>query len=100
MRNKAVVSAHERADMQLAALETSTKCLVVTGKKPSASVMVKAEDKKVPVVVAGKSVSEVVRGIEAALSAGSFFHPQKLQAVSALLDSRFDYKALNSALGL
>ena len=100
LRNKAVVTRFERADMQLAALETSTKCLIVTGQKPSTSVMVKAEDKKVPVMVVTKDINGVVAGIEQALCITSFHHMQKLQAMTAILDSKFDYKALNAALGL
>ena len=100
LRNKAVVTGYQRADMQLAALETSTRLLIVTGQKPSTSVMVKAEDKKVPVMVVRKDVDDVIRGIEQALAAAGFHHPQKLQAMSAMLDNGFDYKALNTALGL
>jgi len=100
LRNKAVVTGYQRADMQLAALETSTRCLIVTGQKPSISVMVKAEDKKVPVIVTQKDASDVIRGIEQALESAGFHHPQKLQAMSAMLDTGFDYKALNTALGL
>jgi len=99
MRNKAVVTRHERADMQLAALETSTRCLVVSGKRPSASVMIKSEDKKVPVIVVDKDINEIVKGIEQSLAGASFHQAQKLQAMTALLDVRFDYKALNAALG-
>ncbi|MBN1691543.1 MAG: phosphotransacetylase family protein [Dehalococcoidia bacterium] len=99
MRNKAVVTRHERADMQLAALETSTRCLVVSGKRPSASVMIKSEDKKVPVIVVDKDINEIVKGIEQSLAGACFHQAQKLQAMTALLDVRFDYKALNAALG-
>jgi BioD-like phosphotransacetylase family protein len=100
LRNKAVVTRYERADMQLAALETSTRCLVVSGGKPSTSVMVKSEDKKVPVIVADKDINEIVSGIERSLAGAGFQHLHKLQAMTAMLDSRFDYKALNAALGL
>jgi hypothetical protein len=100
LRNKAVVTGYQRADMQLAALETSTRLMIVTGQKPSATVMVKAEDKKVPVMVVQQDVSDVIRGIEQALAAAGFHHPQKLQAMSALLDAGFDYKALNAVLDL
>jgi uncharacterized protein len=100
LRNKAVVTRYERADMQLAALETSTRCLVVSGRRPSTSVMVKSEDKKVPVIVSNKNVSEIISGIERSLAAAGFQQSQKLQAMTAILDSRFDYKALNIALGL
>jgi BioD-like phosphotransacetylase family protein len=100
LRNKAVVTRYERADMQLAALETSTKCLVVSGGRPSPSVMLKSEDKKVPVIVTDKDINEIVSGIERSLAGAGFRHLQKLQAITAMLDSRFDYKALNAALGL
>jgi len=100
LRNKAVVTRYERADMQLAALETSTRCLVVSGRRPSTSVMVKSEDKKVPVIVSNKDVHEIINGIERSLAGSGFRQSQKLQAMTAILDSRFDYKALNSALGL
>jgi len=73
---------------------------VVSGSRPSTSVMIKAEDKKVPVIVAAKDINEIVGGIERSLTGAGFQHLQKLQAMTALLDSRFDYKALNAALGL
>jgi hypothetical protein len=51
-------------------------------------------------MVVRKDVGDVVRGIEQALKAAGFHHLQKLQAMSALLDIGFDYKALDTALGL
>jgi uncharacterized protein len=97
-RNKAFVTRSERPDMQLAALDTSTRCLIVTKQMPSMSVMVKAEDKKVPVIVVNKDIAEVVSAIEAALAKSRFQHMQKLTVLASILDSRFDFKALNSAL--
>lgn len=99
-KNKVVVTRSERADMQLAALETSTKCLIITGKNPNASVMVKAEDKKVPVMMVNKDIKDIIAGIEQALAKTKFQNLQKLQAMSAVLDSHFDYKAFNTVLGI
>ncbi|RPJ63490.1 MAG: phosphotransacetylase family protein [Dehalococcoidia bacterium] len=99
-RNKAVVTRSERPDMQLAALDTSTKCLIVTKQKPSMPVMVKAEDKKVPVLVVNKDIIEAVSAIEQALAQSRFQHMQKLIVLTSILDSRFDFRALNAALGL
>ncbi len=100
LKNKAVVTRSERSDMQLAALETSVKCLIISGGKPTISVMVKAEDKKVPIVVADGGIQDIVAGIERALSAAKFNNTGKLQAVTGLLEGRVDLKALNTALGL
>lgn len=99
-KNKVVVTRAERADMQLAALETSTRCLIVTGEKPSASVMLKAGDKNVPVILVKKDIKEVIGGIERTLKQARFQHTQKLQAISALLDGHFDYRAFNTAVGI
>jgi len=99
-KNKAVVTRYDRADMQLAALETSTRCLIVSGGRPTQSVMVKADDKKIPVMVVEKSVNEIIDGIESALSVTKFHNIQKLQALNPLLDTGLDFKAINLALGL
>lgn len=99
-RNKAVVSRSDRADMQLAALETSTKCLIVTKQKPNTSVMVKAEDKKVPVMLVDRDIKGIVAGIEQTIAKAKFQSTQKLQAMMVILDNRFDFKSLNSAVGL
>ncbi len=49
---KAVISAGDRPDIQLAALETSTACLIITdGQKPRPIVRARAEDQGVPLIV-------------------------------------------------
>lgn len=98
-KNKAVVTRAERADMLLAALETSTKCLIVSKRKPSTSVMVKAEDERVPLMVADKDVIDIVAAIEAALAQAKFRNLAKLKAMVNLLDAGLDFKTLNAKLG-
>jgi len=100
MKNKAVVTRSERSDMQLAALDTSVKCLVVSGGKPTSSVMVKAEDKKVPIIVVSKGIQDIVSNIEQALATAKFDNLGKLQAISSLLENRVDMKAISTELGL
>ncbi len=99
-KNKAVVTRTERPDMQLAALDTSTKCLIISRTRPHATVMVKAEDKKVPVMLVDRDIPDIVSEIEKAIEGAKFHNIGKLQAMTSLLDSRFDYKTLNAALGL
>lgn len=98
-KNKAVVTRYDRADMQLAAMETSTRCLIVSAGRPNPSVMVKADDKKIPVMVVDKNINEIIHGIELALNAAKFRNIQKLQALNPVLDAGLDFKAINSALG-
>lgn len=99
--NKAVVLRGDRADMQLAALETSTKCLILTNNlKPLPVVISRAQDKHVPIIMAKQDDSTAIAGIEEALTKASFRNPRKLETFSNVLDCYFDFKALYSELGL
>lgn len=50
--NKAVITGGDRADVQLAALETPTKCLILTGNfQPSTIVLGRAEELGVPMIL-------------------------------------------------
>jgi len=99
--NKAVVVRGERADMQLAALETPTKCLIVTnGVKPLPSVIVRAQEKHVPIIMVKQDTSVAIAGIEEALTKASFWSGGKLGIFGKVLDNCFDFQALYSELGL
>ncbi len=65
---KAVITRGDRADIQLGALETSTKCLILTGgTKPLPDVMQRAEEEGVPILLVEKdtpaTLSELERGL-------------------------------------
>jgi BioD-like phosphotransacetylase family protein len=99
--NKVVVVRGERADMQLAALETPTKCLIVANNvKPLPSVMARAQEKHVPIIMVKQDVSGTIAAIEKALTKASFRSQRKLDIFGKVLDSRFDFDALYSGLGL
>jgi BioD-like phosphotransacetylase family protein len=99
--NKAVVVRGERADMQLAALETPTKCLIITDNvKPLPLVIVRAQEKGVPIIMVKQNTSAAVAGIEEALTRASFRNRRKLETFGKVLDTCFDFKALYSELGL
>jgi len=99
--DKAVVVRGERPDMQLAALETPTRCLIITNNmKPLSTVVSQAEEKHVPIIVVKQGTAATISGIEEALTKASFRSPLKLNMFSEILDYYFDFKALNSELGL
>jgi len=100
--NKAVILKADRPDMQLAALQTSLRCLVLVGatSKPSPAVLSAAEEKRVPIIAAGKKVPQVLADIEKALEKVSFAHPEKLQKLSNILESHFDFATLYAKLGI
>jgi len=99
--NKAVVIRGERADMQLAALETSTKCLILTNNvKPLPPVVSQAKDKRVPIIVVKQDTSAVISCIEDILTKASFRSSRKLATFGDVLGRYFDFKSLYSELGL
>jgi BioD-like phosphotransacetylase family protein len=100
-KDKATVIRGERADMQLAALQTPTKCLILTNNiKPLVTVISEAESKHVPLIVVPKDTSGTVGDIEYALSNRAFNSPKKLKKFEEILDTSLDFKSLYSALGL
>ncbi len=65
-RNKAAIIRQERLDMQLAALETPTTCLVLSGgdKAPAYRVLQRAESRGIPIITTKASVSDIVTYID------------------------------------
>jgi uncharacterized protein len=98
--NKAVVIRSERYDTQLAALETSTACLVLTGDtEPQSMVTNFAEEKKIPVMLVRKETDEVLAGLEVATGLKAFNSRDKLARLQQLLES-WDWSLVYSAIGL
>lgn len=100
--DKAVIVRGERPDIQLAALETSTRCLVLSGGKgtPSPHVLYRAEDKGVPIIVAESDTLAIVDRLGDALNSARFCSEAKLRKVGEILRKYFDSKALHQELGL
>jgi BioD-like phosphotransacetylase family protein len=98
--NKAVVVRGERPDMQLAALETSTRCLVLSGGvSPGHSVLRRAEDKGVPIILTKGDATSVVNSIELALGKARFNQEKKLSRLAEIME-QFDFQAVYKGLGL
>jgi BioD-like phosphotransacetylase family protein len=99
--NKAVVVKGERPDMQMAALETSTKCLVISGDgSPVYTVLHSAEDKAIPIIVTEEDTASVMDSIEKALGMTKFNQEEKLPRLAEIIKQRFDFKVLYKGLGL
>jgi len=99
--NKAVVVRSERPDMQLAALETPTKCLVLSGDTPPThGVLYEAEVKNVPIISAKADIISIVTSIEDALGKGRFNQEEKLPKLTEIMEQHFDFQALYRGLGL
>jgi len=99
--NKAVVVRDDRPDMQLAALETSTKCLVISGSAaPIHSVRYRAEDKGIPIILTKSDTGTIVESIEDALVKARFNQEKKLLKLIEIMEQHLDFQAINRGLGL
>ena len=99
--NKAVITGGDRADIQLAALETSTRCLILTGNiYPSPSVINRAEELCVPVLLTKLDTLATIEIIEGFFGKSRFQQPKKMERFSALLEENLDFAALYDAMGL
>jgi BioD-like phosphotransacetylase family protein len=94
--NKAAVIRQDRPDMQLAALETSTRCLVLSDSKeePIYSVRQKAENRGIPIISTETTTSDIVTSIENALSQARFNQEQKLTKLTEIIQQNLDLKAV------
>ena len=99
--NKAVVVRDDRPDMQMAALETSTRCLVISGgTAPADSVRYTAEGKGVPIILAGSDTDTVVQNIEEALDRARFNQEKKLLKLAEVVEPHLNFTAIYQGLGL
>lgn len=99
--NKAVITGGDRTDIQLAALETSTRCLILSGNLyPAAQVLDQAQDLCVPVLLTKQDTLATIEVIEGFFARSRFQQPKKVERFSALLDEYFDFAALYDALGI
>ncbi|MDO8568923.1 MAG: DRTGG domain-containing protein [Dehalococcoidales bacterium] len=99
--NKAAILRVDRPDMQLAVLETPTRCLVVSGNAPIYHrVVEKAESKGVPIVQTEHSTETILSRVEEALAKARFAEDKKLPRLAEILQQSIDFKILYKGLGL
>ena len=99
--NKAVITGGHRSDIQIAALETSTKCLILTGdQNPSETVIGKAMMARVPILVVREDTLTTVEKMESLVGKVHFRGEKKIERAKELLASHFNYSLLYSKLGL
>jgi len=99
--NKAIVVKSDRPDMQLAAIQTSTRCLVLTGDTPLTPVVLdRAEEKDIPIIIAKDDTATIVTNIEDALGKTKFNQTNKLPRLSEIMEQHFHFREVYKALGL
>ena len=90
--NKAAIIRQDRPDMQLAALETATRCVVLSGSSepPMYNVLQKAESRGIPVISTDAATSDIIASIEDALSKSRISQEQKLANLAAIVKKGID----------
>jgi len=99
--NKAVFTGGDRSDLQLAALETSTSVLVLTGNiRPAAAVIDRAEERGVPLILLADDTLTAIERAETIFGKIRFRQTAKVARFTELLDQTFDFARLYDQLGM
>ncbi|MFN2147595.1 MAG: phosphotransacetylase family protein [Anaerolineales bacterium] len=99
--NKAVVTGGDRTDIQLAALETSTVVLILTGNmRPSPLIIQQADTLNVPILLVKENTMETVERMEGALGKTRLGQPEKLQTFLKLMEENVDTRVIFKTLDL
>ena len=98
---KAVITRRDRPDILLGALQTPTRCLVLTGggDKIDPYVLRGADDKGVAVLVVEQDTPATLERLEACLLGVRFRQEKKLPVLARLLQENLDLNALEQSLG-
>jgi len=94
--NKAAIVRQDRPDMQLAALETSTQCLVLTGSSepPIYNVLQKAEARGIPIIATETGAKEIVAGLEDVITGVRLNQEKKLSRLADVVKQNLDITAI------
>ena len=99
--NMVVVTGGDRFDIQIAALESSTQCLVLTGRlSPRSDILDRARDLEVPVLSVDLDTLTTVEIIEKAFDQVRLHEPIKVECIGHLMQQHFDTSRLMDSLGL
>jgi uncharacterized protein len=93
--NKAVITGGNRADIQLAALETSTRCLVLTGDQmPNQIIVARAREAGVPIVVVSHDTLTTVEKLESVLGRIRIREAPKVRRAQEVLRERLNHRRI------
>jgi uncharacterized protein len=100
-RNMAVITGGDRTDIQLAALETSTQCLILTGQmRPHPDVLSRAEDLEIPILSVDLDTLATVEIVDRAIGQVRIHDPIKIKCLYQMMSECFDFDRLMADLEL
>ena len=99
MENKVVIAKGDRPDFQWAAMDTPTRCLILTGNHdPIPYVIEKAREKQIPLAVVERDTLDVLDALEEIMSSPRLDQPAKLEKFQALVEETLDLAPLDAML--
>lgn len=99
--NMAVVTGGDRTELQMAALETSTHCLILTGRIPPKDIIIeRAESLEIPVLSVDTDTLTTVEVVDNAFGKVPLHEEMKLRQIKRLIQQNFDFDRLLQYLGL
>ncbi|MGK7927770.1 MAG: phosphotransacetylase family protein [Spirulina sp.] len=100
-KNMAVVTGGDRSELQLAALETSTNCLILTGHAPPQDfVLTRAEDLEIPILSVDLDTLTTVEIADRAFGQVRLQEAIKVDCIRDLMQQHFEIDRLMKALAL
>ena len=101
VKNKAVIVGSDRPDIQMDALETSTRALILTGKlEPTRQVRDRAELENVAIVLSSFDTLATVEKMEAIFDRSRFTQIDKVSRFEKLLSQEMDFGQFYRDVGL
>lgn len=99
-KNKAVITGGDRSDIQLAALETSTKCLILTGDLfPNEIIINYAEQRQIPIMIVKNDTFETIEKCEHLLGRIRIRDRRKVERAVEMV-KRIDFESIYDKLGM
>lgn len=99
--NMAVVTGGDRTDIQFAALETSTQCLVLTGQiPPIPTILERATDLEIPILAVDSDTLSTVERIDELFGQVRLHQPIKVKCVQDLVAAHLDLDRLMHLIDL
>jgi BioD-like phosphotransacetylase family protein len=99
--HKVVITGGDRADIQLTALQTSTRCLILTGDLyPNERILTRAEELGVPVILVSQDTFTTAETCDRLRWHMSLNSEHKIARAVEIVDRCMDWKRLQENLGM
>jgi uncharacterized protein len=99
--NKAVITGGDRPDIQLAAIETNSRCLILTGAyQPDPIIVGRAQEAGVAIIITNLDTINAVEVIQEHFGKTRFHQKQKIDRFLEIFDQAMEYKRFSHLVGI